>query len=92
MVQPTNLALRAISINQDLIPSDTNAFCGGEGICQIDVGLSVALGLWLRFGGRFGLWFCCRGFGSRSSLTSTEMIFIIGQVFRAVYQHFERFP
>ena len=47
----------------------------------VDVCRSFQLGLWLRFGGWFGLWFWCRGFSSRSSLTSTEMIFIIGQIF-----------
>ena len=80
-VQPTNLAFNAISINQDPIPSDTNAFCGSEVISQIDVRLSFGFGLWLRFGGCFGLCIWCRGFSSKSSLTSTEMIFIIGQVF-----------
>ena len=37
--------------------------------------------LWLRFGGWFGLWFWCGGVSSSISLTSTNMLFIIHQVF-----------
>ena len=80
MVQPTNLAFMAVSINQDLIPSHTNVFCGGEVICQIDFCFSFGFWLWLRFGGRFGLWFWCGGVSSSISLTSTKMLFIIRQV------------
>ena len=44
-VQCTNLAFRAVSINQDLTPSYTNAFCGGEVICRID--FCFSFGFWL---------------------------------------------
>ena len=76
-----NLAFKAVSINQELIPSHKNTFCGGEVICQIDFCFSFGFWLWLRFGGWFGLWFWCGGVSHSSSLTSTKMLFIIGQVF-----------
>ena len=79
--------LQSGSISHVLIPSHTNAFCGSEVFCQIDFCFSFGFGLWLRFGGWFGLWFWCGGFSSSSSLTSSKMLFIIGQVFGRVTSH-----
>ena len=77
----TRSGFRAVSINPDLIPSHTNAFCGSEVMCQIDFCFSFGFWLWLQFGGWFGLRFWCGGFSSSSSLTFTKIIFIIGHFF-----------
>ena len=50
-------------------------------MCPIDLCSSFWFWVWLRVGGCFGLWFWCGGVNSSNSLTSTKMLFIIGQVF-----------